>query len=170
MFDVAFERVFKNEGGFQSDPKDRGNWTGGRVGVGELKGTKYGLSAMTYPELDIINLTLAQAKAIYKKDWWDRLGMDAFHPAFAYQFFDAAINHGMFNATKLMQFAAGVKADGLIGPVTRKAVQGMSIDDLLLRFLAERLVFMTHIGTWDRFGKGWARRIAHNLKLASDDN
>ena len=170
MFDKAFDRVFTNEGGFQIDPADRGNWTSGIVGQGELKGTKYGLSAMTYPNLDIKNLTLAQAKAIYKRDWWDKLGMEKFRPAMSYQMFDAAINHGMHNATKILQYAVGAKADGAIGPKTRSAAASMELNDLLMCFLAERLVFMTDVRTWDRYGKGWARRIAHNLKLASNDN
>lgn len=170
MFDTAFERVFRNEGGFQNDRKDRGNWTSGEVGVGKLVGTKYGLAAMTYPELDIPNLTLAEAKVVYKRDWWDKLGMDKFRPAMQYQMFDAAINHGMHNATQFLQRAAGAKDDGIIGPKTRAAVAGVELNDLLMCFLAERLEFMTVISTWPRFGKGWARRIAHNLKIASRDN
>jgi len=170
MYDTAFGRVFRNEGGFQNNHRDRGNWTSGKIGVGELKGTKFGLSAMTYPHLDIISLTLEQAKAIYKRDWWDALNMKSFRPAMQYQMFDAAINHGMFNTTRILQYAASAKADGIIGPNTRRLVAAKELNDLLLRFLAERLVFMTHVKTWDRFGKGWARRIAHNLILASDDN
>lgn len=170
MFDKAFERVFTNEGGFQDDPKDRGNWTSGKVGVGELKGTKFGLAAMTYPQLDIKNLTLSQAKEIYKRDWWDKLGMERFRSAMQYQMFDAAINHGMHNATKILQYAVSAKADGIIGPKTRAAAASMELNDLLMCFLAERLVFMTDIRTWEHYGKGWARRIAHNLKLASKDN
>ena len=125
---------------------------------------------MTYPELDIPNLTLEEAKAVYKRDWWDKLGMDKFRPAMSYQMFDAAINHGMHNATEMVQRAAGAKDDGIIGPKTRAAVAAMDLNDLLMRFLAERLEFMTVISTWPRFGKGWARRIAHNLKIASQDN
>lgn len=170
MFNTAFDRVFTNEGGFQNDPADRGNWTSGVVGEGELKGTKYGLASMTYPNLDIKNLTLAEAKAIYKRDWWDKLGMEKFRSAMQYQMFDAAINHGMHTATKILQHAIGAKADGIIGPKTRSSVTAMGLNDLLMCFLAERLVFMTDIRTWDRYGKGWARRIAHNLKLASKDN
>lgn len=170
MFDKAFERVFTNEGGFQDDPKDRGNWTSGKIGVGELKGTKFGLAAMTYPQLDIKNLTLSQAKEIYKRDWWDKLGMERFRSAMQYQMFDAAINHGMHNATKILQYAVSAKADGIIGPKTRAAAASMELNDLLMCFLAERLVFMTDIRTWEHYGKGWARRIAHNLKLASKDN
>lgn len=170
MYDKSFGRVFRNEGGFQNDRADRGNWTSGRVGVGQLLGTKYGLAAMTYPDLDIPNLTLEEAKAIYKRDWWDKLRMDKFRPAMQYQMFDAAINHGMRNATKMLQRAAGAKPDGIIGPKTREAIAEVELNDLLMCFLAERLEFMTVIHTWPRFGKGWARRIAHNLKIASRDN
>lgn len=40
------------------DRNDKGNWTGGRVGVGQLKGTKYGISAAAYLHLGIKSLTL----------------------------------------------------------------------------------------------------------------
>ena len=62
MFDTVFDRTIGSEGGFQADRRDRGNWTSGEVGKGELKGTKYGLSAMTYPDLDIKAITLQQAR------------------------------------------------------------------------------------------------------------
>lgn len=170
MFEVSFNRVFTNEGFFQNNPNDRGNWTSGQIGVGELRGTKFGICAMSYPHLDIINLTLFQAKEIYKRDWWDKFKMERFRPAMQYQMFDAAINHGMYNATRMLQWAVGAKADGIIGPNTLASVKATELNDLLLCFISERLVFMTDISTWAEFGKGWARRIAHNLKIASTDN
>lgn len=168
-FDKAFDRVIGHEGAFQAIHGDRGNWTSGVVGKGVLKGTKFGISAMTYPNLDIRSLTVQQAKEIYHKDWWVKLGMDLFKPALSYQMFDAAINHGMGNATKMLQRAVGTPDDGIIGPKTRAAVNAMLLNDILMCFLSERLDFMTYIGTWDDYGKGWARRIAKNLKLAAED-
>jgi lysozyme family protein len=44
-FDKAMLPLIEHEGGFQNDPDDSGNWTGGKVGVGELKGTKWGICA-----------------------------------------------------------------------------------------------------------------------------
>ena len=170
MFDIAFDRLFENEGGFQIDRKDRGNWTSGVIGKGELRGTKYGISAMSYPDVIIGELTRESAKAIYKRDWWDALGMEKFRQPMQFQLFDSAVNHGMYRTAKLLQYAVGAKADGVIGPNTIKSVKATDINDLLLCFLAERLSFMTDIRTWDSYGKGWARRIAHNLKLASKDN
>ncbi|AAQ96493.1 hypothetical protein [Vibrio phage VP16T] len=169
-FDKAFDRVIGHEGGFQNDQKDRGNWTGGKVGVGENKGTKFGLAAMTYPDLDIKNLTVDEAKAIYRRDWWDALGMGTFRPAMQYQMFDAAINHGMRNATKMLQRASGAHDDGIIGPKTIGAARATDLDDLLMLFLAERLEFFTNIKTFDHYGRGWSRRIAGNLRLAAEDN
>ena len=46
-FDEAFKRLIGHEGGYSTDRRDPGNWTGGRVGVGTLKGTKFGLAANT---------------------------------------------------------------------------------------------------------------------------
>lgn len=168
-FDESFDRVIGHEGKFQKINGDRGNWTSGVVGKGRLVGTKFGISAMTYPDLDIPNLTVEQAKAIYKRDWWDKLDMDLFKPALSYQMFDAAINHGMHNASAMLQRAVGVADDGKIGKDTKRAVDIMPLEDVLFNFLAERLEFMTYVGTWDTFSKGWSRRIANNLRLAAKD-
>lgn len=168
-FETAFGRVMGNEGNFQNKASDRGNWTSGVVGRGELKGTKFGISAMSYPSLDIKGLTLEQAKGIYYEDWWVKLGMDLFTPALSYQLFDAALNHGMGNATKMLQRAVRVLDDGVIGPRTRSAVDAMPLSDLLERFLSYRLRFMTQISTWKDYGKGWAVRIADNLLYAAED-
>lgn len=169
-FNKAFDRVIGHEGGFTDDPKDRGNWTSGTCGVGECKGTKYGLAAMTYPTLDIRNLTLDQARAIYKRDWWDKLGMDKYPPALAYQMFDASINHGSGRAIHFVQKAVGTKADGIIGSKTLAAIDAIDKNDLLLLFLAERLQYFTEVKTWKTYCTGWTRRVVQNLRYAAEDN
>lgn len=169
-FNVAFYRTIGNEGNYQCDRQDRGNWTSGVIGRGELKGTKFGLSAMTYPDLDIKNLTMEEARAIYRRDFWEKLDMSQMRRATAYQFFDASINHGVHNATRMLQEAAGAKPDGFIGPKTLAAVKAMDLDDMLMLFLSKRLNFMTDISTFDRYGRGWSRRIAKNLEYAAQDN
>ena len=69
-FDECFSRLQIHEGGYSSIPEDKGNWTSGKIGVGVLMGTKFGISAARYPFLDIKNLTLAEAKDIYFDDFW----------------------------------------------------------------------------------------------------
>lgn len=169
-FDTAFERVIGHEGKFQNNPKDRGNWTTGIVGQGELKGTKFGISAMSYPDLDIKNLTIDQAKVIYKRDFWDRAKADQYHGAIAYQLFDMAINHGNGNAIRMLQRAAGVADDGKVGNVTLGAINAMNLNNVLMRLNAQRIRFMTKLSTWSEFGAGWANRVAGNLEYGAVDN
>lgn len=169
-YDEAFARVIGHEGKFQNHYHDRGNWTSGQVGIGELRGTKYGISAMSYPKEDIKNLTLERAKEIYHEDFWLRVRGDLLPNAIAYQLFDAAINHGIGNAIRMLQRAVGVADDGQLGPRTRDAVYEKSTDDVLKLFLAERLEFFTRLSTWEQFGKGWARRVAENMRYAAYDH
>lgn len=170
-FDVAFERLIGHEGKFTDNPKDDGNWTGGVQGRGELKGTKYGVAAASYPHLDIKSLTLDQAKAIYKEDFWAVLG--DVPPAVKFQFFDAAVNHGRSNAVRILQRAVGVADDGKWGEVSQTALEAMADDnvsDVLLRFVAYRLKFWASLKRFDDFGRGWTNRGAENLLLAAEDN
>lgn len=169
-FETTFSRTIGHEGKFQANPKDRGNWTGGKEGVGELKGTKWGLAAMTYPHLDIANITLEQAKEIYFNDWWLKLKMDCWPNVMKYQMFDAAFNHGTGRANQFLQFSVRVKEDGIIGPNTVKAVNMTDPNDIVMRFLAKRLRYFTEVKTWKEFSKGWTLRVAQCLEYAAEDN
>lgn len=168
-YDEAFARVIGHEGKFQNDPNDRGNWTTGKIGVGQLKGTKYGISAMSYPDEDIVNLTIERAKFLYKRDFWDRVSGDHLHAALVYQLFDAAINHGIGNAIRILQRAVDVADDGAMGDVTHQAIKDRGTDDVLKLFNAKRIRFFTKLSTFKLYGAGWMNRVALNLEYAADD-
>ncbi len=167
-FDEAFERLISHEGGFSEDPRDSGNWTGGVQGVGELKGTKFGIAASSYGYLDIKNLTVIEAKAIYKRDFWDVCGEA--HPAIKFQLFDASVNHGQGNAIRFLQRAVNAADDGHWGPVSQAALNNTDTNDVLLRFLAYRLKFWVSLSKFDIYGRGWTNRGADNLLFAAQDN
>jgi len=169
-FERAFAELIGNEGGYKRDARDRMDWTSGIIGLGQLLGTKYGLSAGTYPHLDIPNITLEQAQAIYKTEWWDKFKGDYFPYELGFQMFDSEVNHGHSMGIKFLQRALGVKDDGVIGPVTIAAIGKYDGDKLVMRFLAVRMQFFTDCDTWATHGRGWARRIANNLILASEPN
>ncbi|MEJ7932592.1 glycosyl hydrolase 108 family protein [Ramlibacter sp. AN1015] len=167
-FDKAFARLIGHEGALSMDRKDPGNWTGGKVDRGVLKGTKYGISAASYPHLDIEGLTLEQAKEIYREDFWEVIGKA--HPAVKFQLFDAAVNHGKGNAIRMLQRAVNVADDGVWGPISQRGLERMDHNDVLLRFVAYRLKFWAQLTTFDIYGRGWTRRGAENLLLAAEDN
>ena len=162
-FVQAFSVVVGAEGGYDTTRADPGNWTGGTVGSGELRGTKYGISAAAYPTLDIAGLTLADAQALYQRDYWDRVAADRLDPPLALLVFDAAVNNGVDRAAKWLQTAVGAVPDGMVGDQTLAAVAAFVAAQggagLCSAFLAERLLFMAALPTWRLFGHGWARRL-----------
>jgi lysozyme family protein len=156
-----------SEGGFTDDPRDRGNWTGGARGKGQLKGTKYGIAANTYGHLDIKNLTRAQAVAIYKKDFWDKISGDRLPSGLDYAVFDYAINSGVVGGVKPLQRIVGVKADGIMGGETLKAIESFPDLELLIKkYLDGRLAFMKRLSTWKVHGKGWTTRVNKVKRIA----
>lgn len=170
MFNKMFERTYKSEGGYQCDPKDRGNWTSGKIGVGELKGTKCGISAMTYPHLDIKNLTKSEIKAIYYKDWYVAGKLHRFCEPLQYQMFDTAFLSGFKNANKIFQRAVNSPDDGIIGKNTLAAAAKMSEADKCIRFLCYRNLFMASIKSFDTYGRGWINRVNHCALYMAEDN
>lgn len=157
-FDTAFDRLLGHEGRYSNDPDDPG---------GE---TNWGISKRSYPALDIKNLTREQAKQIYLNDFWTAGQMEQFHPAIAFQVFDAAVNHGIRRACKLLQQASGTVQDGVIGAVTVKAIRSRDLNDMLLLFIAYRQKYWTSLDGWPKYGRGWANRNADNMIYAAGDN
>lgn len=168
-FDTCVNRLGIHEGGFSDNPRDPGNWTGGKVGVGVLRGTKYGVAANTYPTLDIRNLTWDQAKVIYKREYWDKSRAQELQPMLRHLHFDAAVNSGVGQAVRWLQRSAKVADDGVFGMVTLNAVSCTDPDILVLRALSERQHFMTRLSNWPDASRGWARRIADLMKYAAGD-
>jgi lysozyme family protein len=153
-FDDAFEALMAHEGGYVNDPHDPG---------GE---TKYGISKRAYPAVDIGGLTLEAAKAIYRRDYWRPAGCESVPEAVRFDLFDMAVNSGIRPAIKTLQRAVGAGEDGVLGPVSLAAIEGLAPAALMARFNGARLAMLTELATWPRFGKGWARRIAANLMKA----
>lgn len=153
-FDDAFDALIGNEGGFSDNPKDPGGAT--MWGCTERVARAHGY---TGPMRELPRET---AKAIAKKMYWDPLHLDYFDPRVAFQIFDANYNGG--HPVIWMQGAAGVKADGVLGPQTIAAVKAVEPLCFILRWNALRLRYYTSLKTWPTFGKGWSNRIADNLK------
>ena len=150
-FNQCFDALISSEGGYSNNAKDPG---------GE---TKFGISKRDYPSLDIANLTLADAKSIYKRDYWDRAQCDKLSPGLAFDVFDTAVNSGIGQAIRFLQRAVGVADDGVLGAITLASIQRDDPEAIQARFNGQRLDFMTRLSTFDTFGRGWARRIASNL-------
>jgi lysozyme family protein len=157
-FDEAFERTVGHEGGYVNDPADPG---------GE---TQWGISKRAYPGLDIKTLTRDDAREIYRRDFWNRINADRLHGAVAFQLFDFAVNSGIETSIRYLQRALGVADDGHWGPISQAAADRVSDADLIMLLNAERLDFMTRCKNWPDASRGWARRIAQNLRYGAADS
>lgn len=152
-FADAVALILEHEGGWVNDPADPG---------GE---TRYGLSRRSYPDMDFASLTPKAAAEIYRRDYWDPLRCGDMPPAVALMVFDCAVNQGAFFAATAVQQAAGVGADGKIGPRTLTAISA-SPDAVLDDLMARRLIRYLDTGNFDRFGKGWIRRAVKTYRKA----
>lgn len=157
-FDTAFDRLMGHEGGYVNDPADPG---------GE---TKWGVSKRSYPNVNIKELTKEDAKAIFKRDFWDKVKGDLLLDGVAFQLADFAYHSGPETAIRAYQRSLRVADDGHFGPLSLAASKAMDESDQIMRLVAERLDFQTRLSTWSKFGKGWARRAAQNLRYGSEDS
>ena len=147
------------EGGFTDNPADPGNWTGGEIGHGELRGTKFGISAAAYPMLEIANITSQEAETIYLQNYWSPIKGDALPLPVALATFDAAVNSGVSRAIIWLQQAANVQADGDFGKITQAAVMNGPPLRIAQETIVRRIKFLTNLPQWANFGLGWSRRI-----------
>lgn len=160
-----FNRLMKHEGGYVNHPRDPGGET--MWGVTKRVAVAHGYTG------PMRQLPKATAERIFEKSYFNAVGGGLLDPLVSWQVTDAAYNHGNKQAVKFLQRAAGLTGnavDGLIGPRTLAAVNAKDKNDVAMLFLAERLEFFTNLSTWITFGKGWARRVATNLRLAAEDN
>ncbi|XAZ21749.1 hypothetical protein LVY75_23340 [Sinorhizobium sp. B11] len=158
-FPECLSITLASEGGLSTERTDPGNWTGGRIGKGTLKGTKYGISAAAFPNLDIRNLTLDDVRPIYKAKYWDEVGGDTLPPGFDLATFDYAVNSGPARALRDAQTVIGAPADGKTGPITRLHAATAGVKEIK-SLCARRLGFMQSLAIWKTYGKGWSARVA----------
>jgi lysozyme family protein len=154
-YDKSFEFVIKHEGGYVNDPNDAG---------GE---TNFGISKRAYPNLNIKNLTLVQAKAIYEKDYWVAARCNLLPYPLSLAVFDYAVNAGPSKAIKSLQSVCGTSPDGLWGTNTvnkvNESLRKWGVKGLALQLCQERSNFYIDLTIKKpaqiKFLKGWLRRV-----------
>jgi lysozyme family protein len=155
-FRGAVKRLIEREGGSQVFD-DRGK-------TGEY--SKFGINEQSHPDVDVENLTQAQAEDIYYTKYYEPIHGDTLatvSPRLMEHTFDFAVNSGPARAIKTLQEVVGATPDGAMGPQTKQAVRDFvekwGEDDLLENYLLERRRFLKGLDGWKRFGRGWSKRL-----------
>ena len=145
-FEDALLVILSFEGGYVNDPNDPG---------GE---TKYGISKKAYPNVDIANLTIADAGEIYRHEYWDKVHADDLSENLRLPVFDCAVNQGVKAAIRFLQMAVGTTNDGIMGSATIARSAAVS-EEVVSTFLAYRAIHYAGLDTFSRYGKGWLKRL-----------
>ena len=156
-FDAALAAVLAHEGGYVNDPRD----PGGATNRGVTQGTYDAWRADHQLPLQSVRLiTPAEVMAVYKRRYWDAVRGDTMPSGLDYCLFDFAVNSGPKRAITYLQRVLGIADDGKLGPMTMEAANSVSAKDLIEGVCNLRLAFMKKQPTFDRFGRGWSRRVA----------
>ena len=128
-FDSEFDKVVMIEGGYSDHPSDSGGKT--MYGITEAVARANGFAG------EMKDLSLDEAKRIYKAQYWDLLNLDeidALSPAVAHEMFDTGVNMGTGRAAMFLQRALSrlnrrgrdypdVAVDGQVGPMSVQALR-----------------------------------------------
>jgi lysozyme family protein len=163
-WEEALAHVLKHEGGYVDHKLD----PGGMTNLGVTKRVWEEWTGKRVSEADMRALTPELVAPMYKKKYWDVIRGDDLPTGVDLCVFDAAVNAGAGRASKFLQQAVGVTADGQIGPKTISAVTAKPADEIIEAFCALREAHYKSLSTFDTFGKGWMRRLA-SVKVESTD-
>lgn len=103
------------EGGYSNNPKDKGGPT--NMGVTQEAYDTYRIG-MGQSRARVATITQFEAAALYRKNYWKPIRGDSLPKGVDLVILDAAINSGVRQASKFLQRALGVDADGIIGAKT----------------------------------------------------
>lgn len=168
MFDKIYPITRDFEGGYSNTPGDNGGST--NFGITQAK---YDFWRKTHnlSEQSVKFISDSEVSAIYK-DIWKSSGADLISvnkPMSGNYHFDTAFNTGDSQAIKFIQRACGAKDDGILGPMTLRALDNYDDDTILLSIHRQRLLFYANLAIsqeHDRqFLKNWIWRATKLYKL-----
>jgi uncharacterized protein (TIGR02594 family) len=170
MFAESLAHVLEMEGGFSDDEHDPGGPTNRGITLRVYADWKrIALDDASYAALkaELRRIPDSVVHDIYLARYWTPAHCAELSPALAFFHFDAAVNHGVTGAMRLLQRAVGTEADGEIGPNTRAAIAALPTDQLLLRYAEVRRARYRSLHHFWRFGRGWLARVDKTLARAT---
>jgi lysozyme family protein len=152
-FQTAYQLMIVHEGGYVNDPDDPGGET--YKGVARKIHSKWsGWTTIDllkrqagFPaNLDKDNELQEAISEFYRVTFWDKINGDLFaNQDVANSIFDFGVNAGVATSASLAQLVVGVKADGVIGPVSVKAFNDFDADHFLAAFTVAKIARYVNI-------------------------
>ena len=169
LFEAALAHVLAMEGGWTNDPHD----PGGPTNLGITLSVFAAWKGLTLTDAnrqalmeELKRLDAAAVRPIYRERYWIPSRAGDLPPALAVMHFDAAVNHGVSGAARMLQQALGVSVDGKIGPQTLAAAHGQPVAEVIDRYADIRRARYRSLSHFWRFGRGWLRRVDRTVLAA----
>jgi lysozyme family protein len=164
QFERCLAQVLRHEGGFADHPDDPGGATNMGITRQTLAAWRGVTPVAALPVAAVRNLSGAEAAQIYRAKYWAPVGAATLPVGLDLALFDFAVHSGPSRAVKTLQAELGVGRDGILGPVTLKALEQrvarVGADELIDALCGRRLQFLAELSTFAVFGKGWTARVA----------
>lgn len=168
-FSVAFNRTMKNEGGYvlHEVAGDRGGMTFAGI-ARKFNASWSGWQLVDAGDRDSAALKKSVAE-FYYSNYFKAAGLDRVKSqSVANVLFDFAVNAGVRTAVRLAQQSVGVSADGIVGPRTLAAINGVGGDEFVARYALAKVARYAAIVNSDRsqgkFLLGWLNRTLRDLE------
>lgn len=163
--------VERHEGGWSDDAHDPGGLTRWGVTLKTLRRLWHDLNGDGAVDgHDLRAMSRAQARLIYRQNYWDRCSCNFLPKPLALLVFDAAVNQGPDRAIRWLQEAVDAAPDGVFGAKTRRAVQrawAAAPSRVLREIAVSRALHYASLRRWWRYRRGWMRRLIDCAMLAS---
>jgi lysozyme family protein len=163
-FEKSLELVLAHEGGYVHHALD----PGGRTNLGVTQRVWEDYVGHKVDEQAMRKLTKEMVAPLYRKQYWDVCHCDDLPAGVDYLAFDFSVNAGAFRSIKTIQRALNITADGVIGPVTIKAIQDANAEDFITNFTNAKEVFYRGLANFPTFGRGWLNRVAESKRIAEE--
>lgn len=162
-FEEALAQLLEHEGGYCNDAHDPGG------------PTKYGITINDYKMYikakgtadDVKQLTIEQARDIYRRKYWDALSCHALPPGLDYAVFDYGVNSGIGRGGRVLRRLLGLPDTTYkVSEEVIAAAKKKDSKELIEEITQERLTFLKSLKTWKYFGRGWNNRVIQVRALA----
>lgn len=153
--EAPFPTDWTNPHNFSNDAHDPGGKT--YMGIIQREYDTYRKSKGESTQ-DIRHITQAEGEDIYRNSYWlpDCPNLSA---GLDMVFFDSAVNEGVTEAIKILQFSLGIANDGKWGPLTSQTVSTYkNIGQAIHNFTARRKTVYQEMPGFKYFGDDWIRR------------
>lgn len=157
-FQAALPVILRNEGGYSNDPQDPGGAT--NYGITQKTYNDYRTSRVLSKE-NVKNITPAEVSSIYEMNYWKPAYCDSIPADLRLIHFDNAVNCGVGTANLMLQDAAGVKMDGVIGIITltQLQIQPFIYTKYIARRMSKYTSIVAHSPVMLKFLPSWINRI-----------